>query len=173
MDKKTQEVMFSSEKNDWETPQDFYDKLNLKYSFTLDPCASHVTAKCKKYFTVEDDGLAKSWRGEVVFMNPPYGRGIEKWIQKAFDESRKSGPATVVVCLVPARTDTKYWHDYCMKAHEIYFVKGRLKFGDSKNSAPFPSAVVVFRSGHTSLMGGNFPKMYTMTSKGVKNEHLL
>jgi len=163
--------MFSSEKSDWETPQDLYNKLNLKYNFTLDPCATHATAKCKKYFTVEDDGLAQSWEGESVFMNPPYGRGIEKWIQKAFEESRKA--RTLVVCLVPARTDTRYWHDYCMKAHEIYFVKGRLKFSDSKNAAPFPSAVVALKSRHTSLMGGNFPKMYTMTNKGVKSEHLL
>ena len=171
MDRKTQKVMFSSKNDSWETPQDFYDELARRYSFTLDPCCTDATSKCFKYFTEEDDGLAQDWSGHVVFMNPPYGRVIGKWIQKAYEESRKE--KTTVVCLLPARTDTKYWHEYCMKANEIYFVKGRLKFGDSKNSAPFPSAVVVFRPGYTSLMGGNFPKMFTMTTKGIKNEHLL
>ena len=171
MDRKTQKVMFSSKNDSWETPQDFYDELDRRYNFTLDPCCSSRTAKCKRYFTEEDDGLSQDWSEEAVFMNPPYGRVIGKWIQKAYEESRKE--KTVVVCLIPARTDTKYWHEYCMKAHEIYFVKGRLKFGDSKNSAPFPSAVVVFKSGYTSLMGGNFPKMYTMTTQGIQNEHRL
>ena len=171
MDKSTQKVMFSSKSNTWETPQAFYDELAQRYNFTLDPCCESSTAKCSKYFTEADDGLSQEWGGETVFMNPPYGREISKWIQKAYTESRKS--ETTVVCLIPARTDTRYWHEYCMKAHEIYFVKGRLKFGTSTNSAPFPSAVVVFRSGYTSLMGGNYPKMYTMTSGGVKSEHLL
>ena len=164
-------VGFSSEKDDWETPQDFYNELDLKYKFTLDPCASHATAKCEKYFTVDDDGLSQDWSKEIAFMNPPYGRGIGEWIQKAYEESRK--PGTVVVCLIPSRTDTKYWHDYCMKASEIYFVKGRLKFSGHKSACPFPSAVVIFKSGYTSLMGGNFPKMYTMTTKGIRDEHLL
>jgi len=163
--------MFSSGNDGWSTPQDFYDELTQRFSFTLDPCATDATSKCFKHFTEEDDGLAQDWSGHTVFMNPPYGRVIGKWIQKAYEESRKE--KTTVVCLLPARTDTKYWHEYCMKANEIYFVKGRLKFGDSKNSAPFPSAVVVFRSGYTSLMGGNFPKMFTMTTKGIKDEHLL
>jgi len=149
-------VGFSSKSADWETPQDFFDKLNKKYNFTLDPCATAATAKCAKYFTEADDGLSKSWEGHTVFMNPPYGRGIKTWIEKAYRESLKEN--TTVVCLIPSRTDTKYWHDYCMKAREIHFVKGRLKFGGSKNAAPFPSAVVVFSSGpsyHTlRLVGG-------------------
>ena len=167
MDKKTQKVMFSSKTNEWETPAEFYNSLEKRFQFTLDPCATPKTAKCTKYFTEEDDGLSQDWSGNTVFMNPPYGREIKKWIKKAYQESRKSG--TTVVCLIPSRTDTKYWHEYCMKAHEVYFVKGRLKFGESKNSAPFPSAVVVFKPELTAVYnGGNYPKMYTMTTNGGK-----
>lgn len=138
----TMKVLFSSEDMTWETPQAFFDKLDLEFKFNLDPCASPNTAKCTKYFTEEDDGLAQDWSGHTVFCNPPYGRGIKKWIQKAHQESLK--PNTKVVLLIPSRTDTSYWHDYVMKAREIRFVRGRLKFGNAKNSAPFPSAVVVF-----------------------------
>jgi len=144
MDKTTQGVMFSSKSNDWATPQDFYNQLDAEFEFTLDPCASQASAKCSSFYTADDDGLSKDWGGHTVFMNPPYGRKIGNWIQKAYEEGEKSN--TRVVALIPARTDTKYWHNYCMKATEIRFVKGRLKFGqgNTKNSAPFPSAVVVF-----------------------------
>jgi len=143
MDKNTQVVMFSSKTSEWSTPQNFFDKLNWRFGiFTLDPCASPVNAKCANFFTEAEDGLAKSWEGFNSFINPPYGRGIEKWIKKAYQESRQED--TSVTMLIPARTDTKYWQEYVMKADEVYFVKGRLKFGDSQNSAPFPSAVVVF-----------------------------
>ena len=144
MDKTTQGVMFSSKSNDWETPADFYSQLDAEFGFTLDPCASQASAKCSSFYTADDDGLSKNWEGQTVFMNPPYGRKIGNWIQKAYEEGEKSN--TRVVALIPARTDTKYWHNYCMKATEIRFVKGRLKFGhgNTKNSAPFPSAVVVF-----------------------------
>jgi len=145
MDKDTQGLMFSSKSNEWATPQDFYNKLNAEFGFTLDPCATPTTAKCASYYTSDDDGLSKDWSGHTVFMNPPYGRKQKDWIEKAFQEGEKSG--TTVVALVPARTDTKAWHNYCMKASEIRFVKGRLKFGQGRsktNSAPFPSAVVVF-----------------------------
>jgi site-specific DNA-methyltransferase (adenine-specific) len=119
--------------------------LNEKYGpFTLDPCSDGKNNKTSKFFTKEDDGLSQNWGGNKVFMNPPYGRAIKDWLKKAHEEGQK--PNTTVVCLIPARTDTKYWHDYVMKAQAIYFVKGRLKFGDSGNSAPFPSAVVVFTS---------------------------
>ena len=171
MDKTTQRVMFSSKNNTWETPVEFYRELNKRFNFTLDPCCTPSTAKCAKYFTEDDDGLNQDWSGETVFMNPPYGRSIGKWIEKAYTSSRSEG--TTVVCLIPSRTDTKYWHKYCMKAHEIHFVKGRLKFGTSTNSAPFPSAVVVFRPGYTSLVGGNYPKMCAMTTEGARSEHLL
>ena len=146
MNESTQKTLFSSKASDWETPQDFFDKLNWRFvPFTLDPCATKETAKCSKYYTENDDGLSKSWKGHKVFINPPYGRQIHKWIEKAYMESMDDH--TDVVMLIPARTDTKYWHDYIMKAQEIYFVRGRLKFGESVNSAPFPSAVVVFESG--------------------------
>ena len=139
MNNSTTQLMFSSKSNEWATPQPFFDKLDEKFNFTLDPCATEKTAKCKKYFTAKDNGLSKSWEGETVFMNPPYGREIKHWIKKAYNESLKGG---LIVCLIPARTDTAYWHDYCMKG-TIRFIRGRLKFSE-KNSAPFPSAVVIF-----------------------------
>jgi len=133
-------VHFSSATDLWSTPQDFYDELNKEFNFTLDPCATNDNAKCAKYFTVEDDGLSQSWDGEVVFMNPPYGRVIGDWMKKA------SESAATVVCLVPARTDTRWWHDYVIGGDaEVRFIKGRLKFGGQKNSAPFPSAIVIFK----------------------------
>ena len=136
-------AMFSSTTNEWETPQDFFDKLNEEFHFTLDPCATPQNAKCKKYYTVKEDGLKQDWQGETVFCNPPYGRAIKDWVRKCYEESKK--PNTIVVMLIPARTDTTYFHDYIYhKAKEIRFVRGRLKFGNSKNSAPFPSMVVVF-----------------------------
>jgi len=153
MNKQTQQVMFSSKSEEWETPQELYNYLNLDYRFTLDPCATPENAKCEKFFTREDDGLNKSWEGEKVFMNPPYGRDIKKWVKKAYEEGQK--PETVVACLIPSRTDTKYWHEYCMKAWKIHFVKGRLKFTNNNignNSAPFPSAVIIFKN--TAGCGG-------------------
>lgn len=135
-------VHFSSETDQWSTPQDFYDSLDKEFHFNLDPCATKENAKCAEFYTREDDGLSKDWAG-VVFMNPPYGREIGKWMKKA-DYEVKRGFASVVVCLVPARTDTRWWHDYAI-GYEVRFIKGRLKFGGNKNSAPFPSAVVVMR----------------------------
>ncbi|ACQ51714.1 phage N-6-adenine-methyltransferase [Clostridium botulinum] len=136
-------VMFSSGTDLWATPQDFFDKLNKEFDFDLDPCATHKNAKCSKYFTKEIDGLKQDWQGYKVFCNPPYGRSIKDWVEKAYKESKKEN--TTVVMLIPARTDTRYFHEYIYnKAKEIRFVKGRLKFGDAKNSAPFPSMVVVF-----------------------------
>jgi phage N-6-adenine-methyltransferase len=143
MNKTTQLTMFSSKTGEWSTPQDFFDKLNWRFGpFDLDPCADLNNTKCQNFFTEPEDGLTKDWEGFTSFVNPPYGRGIEGWIKKGYEESRKE--KTKVVMLIPSRTDTKYWHQYIMKADEVYFVKGRLKFGDSTNSAPFPSAVVVF-----------------------------
>ncbi len=136
------EVMFSSATEEWSTPQDFFDKLNEEFNFDWDVCASEDNAKCSNFFTVHDDCLRLNWAPEMVyFMNPPYGREMPKFIKKAYEESLKGA---TVVCLLPARTDTKVWHEYCMKG-EIRFIKGRLKFGGCKNSAPFPSAVVIFR----------------------------
>lgn len=137
------EVMFSSKKNEWETPQELFNKLNKEFSFTLDPCATPENAKCKKYYTIKENGLEQNWQGETVFCNPPYGRTIKTWVKKCYEESKKHN--TIVVMLIPARTDTSYFHDFIYnKAKEIRFLRGRLKFGNSKNSAPFPSMVVIF-----------------------------
>jgi phage N-6-adenine-methyltransferase len=133
------DLMFSSKTDLWATPQDFFDKLNDLHGFELDVCATPDNAKCNKYYTVADDGLAQQWQG-VCWMNPPYGRDIKAWMKKAYESSLNGAK---VVCLVPARTDTQWWHDYAMKG-QIEFIKGRLKFGGHKDSAPFPSAVVVF-----------------------------
>lgn len=134
-------TMFSSKTDLWETPQDFFDKLNEEFHFTLDVCALPKNAKCEKYYTPEQDGLAQPWKG-VVWCNPPYGREIGSWVRRAW-LSRAAG--NTVVMLLPARTDTRWFHDYIYGKAEIRFVKGRLKFGGSCNSAPFPSMVVVFR----------------------------
>ena len=140
-------VFFSSKSNEWATPLDLFRELDYEFGFTLDPCSTHENAKCKKHYTKKDDGLKQGWKNEVVFMNPPYGKEIANWIRKAYMESLKGA---VVVCLVPARTDTIYWHDYIFKySKDIRFLKGRIKFvGSSDNSAPFPSAIVVFKKGN-------------------------
>lgn len=142
MNKNTINTMFSSKDMTWETPIELFNKLNDEFNFTLDVCALKETAKCDKFFSPEIDGLKQDWSNNVCWMNPPYGRQIQLWLEKAYNESLKDN--TTVVCLIPSRTDTKYWHNYCMNASEIRFIKGRLKFGNSKNSAPFPSAIIIF-----------------------------
>ena len=137
-------IHFSSQSNEWGTPQWFFDSLHREFQFTLDPCSTHQNAKCQRHYTIAENGLAQDWSGEVVFMNPPYGREIAQWMQKAFISSQEGG--ATVVCLVPARTDTVWWHSFAMPG-EIRFLKGRLKFGDATNSAPFPSALVILRPG--------------------------
>ena len=139
-------VHFSSKTDLWATPQEFFDKYDKIFNFEVDVCATKENAKCDKFFTQEDDGLSQEWEG-VCWMNPPYGRDIGKWMKKAYESSLEGA---TVVCLVPSRTDTKWWHDYSMKG-DIEFIKGRLKFGGSKNSAPFPSAVVVFKGGQYEI----------------------
>jgi len=134
-------ALFSSKNKECATPQDLFDDLDAIFHFDLDPCALPSNVKCRRFFTPADDGLKQPWEGSV-FMNPPYGSpDIKPWIKKAFEEAQKDG--TTVVCLVPARTDTAWWQDYCTKGH-VWFVRGRLKFGGSKGSAPFPSAIVIF-----------------------------
>jgi phage N-6-adenine-methyltransferase len=132
--------MFSSQTDMWETPQDLFDELDREFGFTLDVCAVKSNAKCPRFFSPLEDGLAQTWEG-VCWCNPPYGRKIGKWVQKAFESARRG--ATVVM-LVPARTDTAWWHDYIQGYAEIRFLRGRLKFGGGANSAPFPSAIAVF-----------------------------
>ena len=135
------DVLFSSKSVVWETPQDLFDKLNAEFHFDLDVCALPENAKCEKYYTPEDDGLSQPWNG-ICWCNPPYGRTIGKWVQKAYETFAGGG---TVVMLLPARTDTKWFHEYIYNKAEIRFIKGRLKFGNSKNAAPFPSMIVVFK----------------------------
>lgn len=138
------QVMFSSASDDWATPDAFFKKLDDEFAFDIDVCASEKNAKCKKYFTILDDGLSQEWAG-TCWMNPPYGKVIGEWIKKAYN-SAKNG--AVIVGLLPARTDTKWFHEYIYGKAEIRFVRGRLKFGGCKNSAPFPSMVVIWGNGY-------------------------
>jgi len=147
-------VHFSSRTDEWPTPQWLFDALHREFGFTLDPCSTHANAKCPKHYTRVEDGLSRSWADETVWMNPPYGREIGAWMAKAYRAARDD--QATVVCLVPARTDTKWWHDYAMK-HEIRLLRGRLQFGDATASAPFPSAVVIMRP-KTS-------RLWTMTAR--------
>lgn len=135
------DVLYSSNSDEWYTPQPFFAALDAEFHFTLDAAATHKNAKCAHYFTKEDDALQHEWKG-TVWCNPPYGRKITDWIKKASDSARNG--ATVVL-LVHARTDTRWFHDYIYRKHEIRFVRGRIKFGGAENNAPFPSMVVVMR----------------------------
>lgn len=138
--------LFSSEKQDWCTPQQFFDELDAEFHFVLDAAATHQNSKCKRCFTPEDDGLIQNWDvGGAAYCNPPYGKEIGLWVKKAYEEAQKG---TTIVMLIPARTDTKYFHEYIYHKAEIRFVKGRLKFTDEngtpKGTAPFPSMVVIY-----------------------------
>ena len=136
-------ALFMSRSNEWATPIATFAALDAEFRFNLDPCATMANYKCPDYFTKEDDGLTKDWGGRRVFCNPPYGREIGKWVKKCYEESQK--PDTLVVMLIPARTDTAYFHDFIYgKAREIRFLRGRLHFNESKSAAPFPSMIVVF-----------------------------
>lgn len=137
-------TLFSSKSDEWETPKELYKKLDEEFKFNLDPCASKNNAKCTKFFTKENNGLEQSWGGYNVFCNPPYGKEIEKWVKKSYEESQKE--KTIIVMLIPARTDTTWFHKYIYNKAEIRFLKGRLKFSESKNSAPFPSMIVIFKN---------------------------
>lgn len=137
------EPLTSSQSDEWTTPEWIFKQLDDEFGFNLDPCCTHDSALCERHYTKEEDGLKKSWGGATVFVNPPYSQ-ISKWVEKSYTESLK--PGTLVCMLIPARTDTKYFHDYILNRSEVRFIKGRLKFSESKNSAPFPSMVVIFRS---------------------------
>ena len=136
--------MFTSNTDMWETPQALFDELDKEFHFTLDVCAVPENAKCERYFTPAQNGLKQDWNtgGGTVYMNPPYGREIGLWVRKAAESN------VTAVCLLPARTDTAWFHDYIYGKAEIRFIRGRLKFGNSKNSAPFPSMIVIFRGEH-------------------------
>lgn len=134
------EAMFSSKTDLWETPQDFFDELDQEFHFQTDVCALPENAKCKNFYTPEQDGLAQEWSGSC-WCNPPYGRQIAKWVRKA-SESK----ATTVM-LIPARTDTAWFHDYIYGKAEVRFVRGRLRFSGAEHNAPFPCMVVILRGG--------------------------
>ena len=138
--------MMSSKTGEWATPQYLFDDLDNKHGpFTLDVCATKESAKCVDYFDEEMDGLLQKWEG-TCWMNPPYGRQIGSWMEKAYKETVIKGNAERTVCLTPARTDTAWWHDYAEKG-EFYFLRGRVKFvGETQGPAPFPSAIVIFES---------------------------
>lgn len=137
-------VHASSASNEWETPAFLVRQLDKLFGpFDLDPCCTEENAKAVNFFTVEDNGLKQDWQGHNVFMNPPYGRQIGKWVRKAYEESLFGGCR--VTCLIPARTDTSYWHDVVLRdAYKILFIRNRIYFGDGTGRAPFPSAVVVY-----------------------------
>ena len=137
------EAMFSSKTDVWETPQPFFDALNQEFCFDLDVCALPENAKCENFYTPDIDGLSQPWQGNV-WCNPPYGREIGKWVKQAHI-SAKTGSANLVVMLLPARTDTRWFHEYIYQKAEIRFIPGRLKFGNAQNAAPFPSMVVIFK----------------------------
>lgn len=134
-------ILFSSKNEVWETPHDLFNSLNKLYQFTLDPCANRENANCEKYYTIEDNGLLQSWKGERVFCNPPYGRNIGSWIRKCYDEVMLND-CELVVLLVPARTDTAWFHDYIYNKFDIEFLRGRLTFS-CVGRAPFPSMIVI------------------------------
>lgn len=137
-------VFYSSKTDMWATPQDFFDGLDAEFHFTLDACAVKENAKCEAYYTPEQDGLDQPWTGRV-WCNPPYGRNVGQWVKKAHDTASGGG---FVVMLLPARTDTRWFHDYIYGKTEVRFIKGRLKFGSCQNAAPFPSMVVIFGGEH-------------------------
>ena len=143
------EIMFSNKSNEWATPQDLFDELDREFRFTLDPCADETNHKCDRYYTVNDDGLSQDWSGERVFCNPPYGRSVDRWVKKCFEEVY-CGKCCLAVMLLFAKTDTKWFHNYIYNKAEIRFLKGRVRFGNQRNDAPFPSMVVIFRG-----TGGN------------------
>lgn len=146
-------ALLSSKKMDWCTPQDFFDRLNEEFGFVLDAAATDKTAKCAIYYTPEMDGLSQSWDcGGAVFCNPPYGKEIGKWVKKAYEEAQAGVP---IVLLIPARTDTSYFHDFIYHKAKIRFIRGRLRFtdddGNTADPAPFPSMLVIYNGERVKL----------------------
>jgi len=135
------ETLYSSKSDEWYTPQKLYEELDAEFHFNLDPCATPESAKCEMYYTKEQDGLSQKWGGNRVFCNPPYSE-INKWVEKAYRETREDN--TLVVMLIPARTDTKFFHNYIYGRSEVRFIKGRVHFSGA-DRAPFPSMIVIFR----------------------------
>jgi len=135
------DTRFQSKTVEWPTPSEVFDPLHREFGFTLDVAATPENAKCDRFYTKEQDGLKQQWDG-VVWMNPPYGKDVPKWLQKAIDEAHRG---VTSVCLIPARTNTVWFHELCLKQGEVRFVKGRPKFGDADHGLPLPLAVVIYR----------------------------
>ena len=142
---KNSNAIYTSNSDEYSTPQDVFDTLDAEFNFELDPCSTHENAKCMLHYTAEENGLEQSWGGYRVFCNPPYS-DISRWVEKCYREGCKDN--TLVVLLIPARTDTKYFHDFIYQRSEIRFIKGRLRFENHKVNAPFPSMVVIFRGAY-------------------------
>jgi site-specific DNA-methyltransferase (adenine-specific) len=140
-DREAPSIFLRSQTVEWPTEQAFFDQLDREFHFTVDVAATAENAKCDRFYTIDDDGLLQDWDGETVWCNPPYGRRISDWVRKA------AHSAATTVMLLPARTDVKWFHDLVVGRAEVRFVKGRLRFGDSKDVAPFPSMLVIFRNG--------------------------
>ena len=143
---KGQQTLFSGSSDEWSTPEETFQALDTEFHFTLDPCATDQNHKCALYYTQKENGLLQNWGGQSVFCNPPYSQ-IGAWVEKAYREASKDH--TLVVLLIPSRTDTKYFHDFIYQRSEIRFVRGRLKFGEAIHNAPFPSMIVIFRGAYT------------------------
>ncbi|WP_087064465.1 DNA N-6-adenine-methyltransferase [Intestinibacillus massiliensis] len=159
--------MFTSSTDLWATPQDFFDELDTEFGFTLDACALPENAKCDQYYTPDQDGLSQPWSG-TVWCNPPYGRQVARWVEKA---SHSAEAGATVVMLLPARTDTRWFHQYIYGHAETRFVAGRIKFGGAKYGAPFPNMVVVFRPcTRRDENGGAEVKVALDTEEGTKND---
>lgn len=139
------EALYASNSDEWETPADIFRALDDEFHFTLDPCATKQNHKCTLYYTQSDNGLLQNWGGQSVFCNPPYS-DISHWVEKSYREAMQDN--TIVVLLIPSRTDTKYFHDFIYQRSEIRFIRGRLKFGEAKHNAPFPSMIVIFRGAY-------------------------
>ena len=164
--------MFSSKTVEWETPQDLFDQLDRDFRFTLDAAATPENAKCERFYTKEDDALIQEWTG-TVWCNPPYGRQIGAFVEKGYNAAAE-GEADDVVMLLPARTDTRWWHEHVMHSHSIGFVRGRLKFGGGHNCAPFPSAIVHFSNERfeEDQIEGGYPYVYTLNALGQRKSPL-
>ena len=167
-------ALLSSKNMCWCTPQDFFDELTAEFGFVLDPAATDKTAKCALYYTPETDGLSQSWdRGGAVFCNPPYGREVGRWIQKAFEEARGGYP---IVLLIPARTDTAYFHDYIYGKAEIRFIRGSHRFtdacGNAADAEPFPSMIVIYNAPPHDKQGGDIMQENVCKKYGITRKEL-
>lgn len=134
--------MATAKRDDWGTPKKLFEQLNNEFRFTLDAASNDTNYKCEKHYTIKEDGLKQDWSNESVYLNPPYGRCLKDWCRKCYEERKK---AKVIVALLPSRTDTSYFHDYIYNKAEVRFLRGRLKFDDSKYAAPFPSMIVIWK----------------------------